>query len=49
LQVLTPSLTLSANSVAPSSKIINRQRSLTVERMRKLHRFLGIPAEVLLV
>ena len=30
------------------SKILNRQRPLTVEMMRKLHRFLGIPAEVLL-
>ena len=30
------------------SKVLNRQRPLTVEMMRKLHRFLGIPAEVLL-
>ena len=30
------------------SKILNRQRPLTVEMMRRLHQFLGIPAEALL-
>ncbi len=30
------------------SKVLNRQRNLTVDMMRKLHKFLNIPAEVLL-